>query len=380
MSINRKVERSGAVYWVVRWREGGKQRSRAFDRKRDAQVFETEIRRRRQLGDLDQINAGNETLADFAREWWSVYAEPNLAPKTQLVYAGLWDRHVLPHFGGMEIRRITPELVERYQATLRKNGVGEPTIRKALALLQTVLQRAVVWRRIPSNPVAAIRKPTQRRKLIVRPPSPREVEQVRGVLLANGQLADATLISVLAYAGLRPGEAIGLRWCDVKERVLQIERAVSLGEVKETKTRQIRSVRLLRPVAEDLADLRASAEADELDPVFPSSRGGVWNDDDYRNWRRRRFDGALRAAGVEIGRPYDLRHAFVSLLISEGRSIVYVAAQAGHSPTMTLDTYGHVIEELEEGEKTSAEDAIYAARDRGVPAVFPRTPESPKGE
>ncbi len=83
---------------------------------------------------------------------------------------------------------------------------------------------------------------------------------------------------------------------------------------------------------------------------------------------------------MHIGRPYDLRHAFVSLLINEGRSIVYVAAQAGHSPTMTLDTYGHVIEELEEGEKTSAEDAIYAARDGGVPAVFPRTPESPKGE
>ena len=47
---------------------------------------------------------------------------------------------------------------------------------------------------------------------------------------------------------------------------------------------------------------------------------------------------------------------------------------------MTLDTYGHVIEELEDGEKTSAEDAIYAARDRGVPAVFPRTPQPSKGE
>ena len=37
-------------------------------------------------------------------------------------------------------------------------------------------------------------------------------------------------------------------------------------------------------------------------------------------------------------RPYDLRHAFCSLLIAEGLSVVEVARQAGHAPTMTLDT------------------------------------------
>ena len=230
------------------------------------------------------------------------------------------------------------------------------------------------------TPVAAISKPTQRRIRVVHPPSPREIELVRGVLLAKGHLADATLISVLAYAGLRPGEALGLRWADVRERVLQIERAVSVGEIKDTKTGKRRAVRLLRPVAEDLALLRASVTANELDPVFPANRGGVWNDEDYRNWRTRRFDRSLQEAGVDISRPYDLRHAFVSLLISEGRSVVYVAAQAGHSPTMTLDTYGHVIEELEDGAKTSAEDAIYAARALRVPALFPQTEPEPTAD
>ena len=54
-----------------------------------------------------------------------------------------------------------------------------------------------------------------------------------------------------------------------------------------------------------------------------------------------------------------------------------VAAQAGHAPTMTLDTYAHVIEELEDGEKTTAEDAIYAARESDVPAMFPQTAADP---
>jgi integrase len=336
MSVNRRVERSGAVFWVVRWREGGKQRSRAFDRKRDADVFETDIRRRKRLGELDTVANGRDTLADFAVEWWSVYAEGNLAPRTKEVYAGLWDRHVLPHIGGLELRRLTPEAIEHYQATLRKNGVGDASIRKSLALLQTILQRAVIWRRIPSNPVAAIRKPKARRQRLVTPPSPREIEQLRRAFLAQDRLADATLISVLAYAGLRPGEALALRWGDVRDRVLTIHRAASLGVIKETKTGQIRSVRLLRPLAEDLAVHRASTNPSDLDLVFPNSRGGVWTDDEYRNWRSRRFDGALKAAGIEIARPYDLRHAFVSLLINEGRSVVYVAAQAGHAPTMTL--------------------------------------------
>ncbi len=46
----------------------------------------------------------------------------------------------------------------------------------------------------------------------------------------------------------------------------------------------------------------------------------------------------------------------------EGASIVEVARQAGHSPTMTLDTYGHVFAELEGAEKVSAE-AEFGARE-----------------
>ena len=52
----------------------------------------------------------------------------------------------------------------------------------------------------------------------------------------------------------------------------------------------------------------------------------------------------------------------MSLLIAEGRSIVEVARQAGHSATMALDTYGHVFDELEGAERISAEEAIRKAR------------------
>ena len=69
------------------------------------------------------------------------------------------------------------------------------------------------------------------------------------------------------------------------------------------------------------------------------------------------------AVGIDGARPYDLRHAFASLLIHEGRlSVVEIAAQLGHNPTVCLDTYAHVMAEERDGEHVSAEEQIVQAR------------------
>jgi hypothetical protein len=107
LSVHKRAHPSGKVAWPVRWREGGVQRSRDFDRKRDADAFDLNVRHLAQTGELGMLEAGKQKLADLAREWWTVYAEPNLAPKTQVMYASLWDRYVLPRLGGMELRRLT---------------------------------------------------------------------------------------------------------------------------------------------------------------------------------------------------------------------------------------------------------------------------------
>jgi integrase len=291
------------------------------------------------------------------------------------MYASVWDRYVLPRLGGFELRRLTPAVIDGFQSELRREGVGDPTILKTLTLLQGILQRAVVWGRIPANPVAPIRKPTQRRTRTVRPIPPATVEKIRRKLIAGGRVRDATLVSVLAYAGLRPGEALALRWGDVGKRTILVERAAALGNVKETKTGQTRSVRLLAPLAGDLREWRIKCGRPEDDAlVFPTSDGRVWTEEHWRNWRQRIFAPAAIAAGLDQFRPYDLRHSFVSLLFAEGRTVIEVARQAGHSPTMALATYGHVIEELEDTAREPAEDVIRKARARHVPSEFPRRP------
>lgn len=47
---------------------------------------------------------------------------------------------------------------------------------------------------------------------------------------------DAAFISVLVYAGLRSGEALGLTWKDIREKTVIVQRAISLGAIKETQT------------------------------------------------------------------------------------------------------------------------------------------------
>jgi hypothetical protein len=89
----------------------------------------------------------------------------------------------------------------------------------------------------------------------------------------------------------------------------------------------------------------------------------MWREDDWRNWRKRIFAPAARAIGMTSPRPYDLRHSFVSLLIHEGRlSIVELAEQLGHNPSMCLATYTHVMAELRAAPKVNAEEQIWAAR------------------
>ena len=379
MSVERVERRDGTVVWRVRWRQGGRNRSKVLGRKRDAEAFDAELVRRKRTGELAQLDAGKEPLADFGEEWWRLYAEPNLAKSTLKVYAVQWDAHVLPRLGSISLRELTPDVINRFRLELEADGVGPASIRKALTLLQGVLQRACEWGRIPSNPVAPVRKPSVGRARAVVPLPPETVEAMRAWLLRRQLVRDATLVSVLAYAGLRPGEALALTWAHVRERTLLVEGAVSLGSIESTKTGRRRTVPLLGPLAQDLAEWRLhTGRPDATALVFHGRDGGPWSLAAYQNWRRRIYTEVATAAGVERPRPYDLRHSFVSLLIAEGHNVVEVARQAGHSPKMALDTYAHHVRARIRGVRPGRADQRRRPHPQGPRgAALPRAPADP---
>jgi integrase len=290
---------------------------------------------------------------------WAQTHAVTLSPNTAAQYACLYDVHIAPYLGALKLAELTPEIIGRWQAERIRTGAGRTSIIKALTLLGGILQRAVESERIGRNPARLVRKAKRPARREVRPLAPVTVESLRRASAAR----DATLISVLAYSGLRPQEALALRWGDIRERTILVERAVSLGQEKDTKTLAHRTVRLLGPLREDLLAWRMRAgRPRDAGLVFPGPEGGLWTKTTYDNWRGRAFERAVKVAGIEHATPYSLRHSFASLLLHEGRSVMYVARQLGHDARLTLSTYGHVIDELDDAPRIAAEDAIRAAR------------------
>ena len=160
--------------------------------------------------------------------------------------------------GGIPLRELTPQTIAHFRADLEAAGVGVEAIRKTMTMLQGVLQRAVEWGRVPTNAVKITRKPPKPLRPAVEAIPPERIEVMRARLLEQDRLRDATLLVVLAYAGLRPQEALALEWRHVRERTLLVERALSDGQLKALKNRrQPRTVELLAPLRADLADWRA---------------------------------------------------------------------------------------------------------------------------
>jgi integrase len=140
-------------------------------------------------------------------------------------------------------------------------------------------------------------------------------------MLERGGLRNATIISLLAYAGLRPSELLALTWGAIRGRTLLIERATDDGEIKSTKgSGRARTVRLLGPLATDLAEWRMSrGRPDDDKLVFPARHGGPWRDGTWQSWHRDVWRPVTAALGIQGSRPYDLRHSFASLRIQGGR-------------------------------------------------------------
>ena len=179
------------------------------------------------------LDAGTETLGEYVTGTWAASHAATLAAKTRLHYASLNDYHLRPYLGSIALREITPEVIGRWQADRLASGSGPVAIRHAMDLLGSILEHAFVGGHVSANPARRVKKARSPRREEVQPLSPGTIEAMREALDAR----DATLISVLAYAGLRPGEALGLRWGDVRAHTLLIQRAISLGEESDTKTR-----------------------------------------------------------------------------------------------------------------------------------------------
>ena len=264
-------------------------------------------------------------------------------------------------------RQLSRSFTRRGDAVAFETDVQ--TQRKALMMLQGILRRAVVRGHIPANPVSVVDRPRQPPTRRPDPLPPITVERIRAQLTQR----DAALVSLLAYAGLRPDETTKARWGDLRQQTIH---------VYASKSERARTIKLPQPLAQDLAKWRmASGRPADSFLIFPTHDGDEWQLHDRQNWRWRIYQPAAKRAGVTGDlRVYRLRGSFVSLLLWEGHTLTYVAEQAGHSVATLAKHYAGTLDELEDKPRTLAAEAINAARSQLKCAQSVRTHLSEENE
>jgi hypothetical protein len=146
---------------------------------------------------------------------------------------------------------------------------------------QSILSFAVSEELVEYNAAASVTKPRYERAREPHIFVPADVEAIRVKL---GDLRDRTLVSTLGYSGPRPEEVVcRLTWNDVGEQAIRYV---------DTKRHRTRHTPPLKPLKDDLTEwFVASGRPTGNRPVFPAHDGGFWAADDWRNWRRRTWQG-----------------------------------------------------------------------------------------
>ncbi|HWT92723.1 MAG TPA: tyrosine-type recombinase/integrase [Solirubrobacteraceae bacterium] len=368
-----RVDGTVTETYTVRFKdETGKQRRRTFDTVDDALDFHAQRRsaKRWRPHELRQEQLGKQTLAEFFATWWTRYGIVELERSTLSTYRSVWEAHAEPRLGHLPLGAIDPEVVVTFRGELIEAGVGKHSIVKTMSLLQRVFGDAVETGAALYNPFKSVRKPTPEPPRAVRPFTPLQVEMLVADISARGYAQSAALVRLMAYTGLRPQEALALRWYAFGGTTLHVEDANADGELKPLKNRRKarkrgRSIDLIAPVREDLDawfDVCGAPGMGEL--IFPhETYGGPWLSEHYRTWRRRVYVPSAENVELHTKKPYNCRHTWASLRIAEKRlSVAEIAEEIGDKTSTVLDTYTHVIREWRGRRAIDIEKEVRRAR------------------
>jgi integrase len=291
------------------------------------------------------------TRATLREAYERLVGDAQYAPATLELHRAAW-KHI-QHLADIPAGKITIK-----QVTDALGSVEGSEMRAKVRYLLTTLGATV--------PVD--RKPNTRARRIARSPKPvRSItaEELSRLVLEVPERYRA-LIEIMAYQGLRPGEAVSLRVGDLDPMRRELAVARSIGG--PTKTGIARTLTLPPSVA-GLLVAHIASFSDPSDPEAPmfttESGGAITTKFAYDAWSRRHFAPAVERAGITTKiSPNDLRHYAVKFAIGQGATVFAVQRMLGHAkPSITLDIYGSEWETSAEELAARLDKPIRRARD-----------------
>ncbi len=323
----------------------------------------------------------SQTVREYLAEWLPGHvARENLKPRAIESHIFVADAYILPFLGDTSLQRLTPVVLDDWQNRLltepRPSGrvLAAATVVKTRSTLNLALAHAVVTGRLSSNPLDRVRRPRMRAK----PAQPLTPDEIRAILAQVGTCRLGPLFLLCLHLGLRIGEALALRWADVRDGVLYVRQTASEPHVS------MRRADLPAAVARWTGASAPPTSAARLTYHTPKTAAAVrsWpipraTLEVLRRWQEtqnserqvgawvdtglifttptgapvtytsagRAWKSLLRRAGVPPRGLHAERHTAASRALEGGLSLVETATMLGHAnPSITMHTYAHLLD------------------------------------
>ena len=367
--------------WVARWREdvlcedgkvGRILRSVVLGSVADLPTRkDAQVRLDEELRGVNQGTVRPESsmlFGTFAEEQWKTLVLPTLKLSTQHGYKTVLAKHLLPYWRDWRLRDIGRQDVQQWVADRFRRQLGWQTVRNAWTLLSGILETAVEYGYLSTNPARGVKFPEKELK---EAPVLFTAEDFTKLL---EQLDEPyrTMARLIALTGLRIGELLAVRWrcLDLEIGTLSVRESVYEGKFQSPKTRKSRRTIPLGPQSILwLREHRLRATRTAADDLLFGNRSGK----PLRESKllRNVLQPAAERAGLGRVTWHQFRHIHSSLLNDLRVPVKIAQEQLGHSSiSTTLNIYTHVVD-------ASHRKAIEALERELFPSV-PKLPDGPK--
>lgn len=187
---------------------------RGFLTRKDASQHEAEMRTKLLAPNYNPATTSQSklTLQAYLAEWVEAHGKANLRPSTFASYKSHIKNHIVPNIGHVQLRQLTPAMIDGMIQKLYERNLSTSTVRYAQRILSVSLEHARKYRYIETNPARNIITKLGKQG---KTPSPYTIPQMQA-LMGNvvGTEWEMTLVLGGMY-GLRISEVLGLRWRSV---------------------------------------------------------------------------------------------------------------------------------------------------------------------
>ena len=357
-SIYQLPKSNGRKVWKAAIKDiNGKLRTKNFNKQSEAEGWVADQRRARDLGENTYATNPKMTVEEFLIGWANTQYGPD-QESTQRSYQSVIRNHIAPAIGKIKASELTTKTVENLFRDMHANGLGAGTIRITRAALSAAYNDAVRLGDLVRNPVRNTKMPNVTAKTTKPLPRP-DWEKVYLEATKNPRMH--ARIEVAGMLGLRPGEALGLKWSDlnIEECTLLIERQVQRAKgqglvLKLVKQKTARTLKISQTTVQILLThkrhqtLNKAKWAKDNDLMFPNTVGKLGDEKSDRL----AFKNLLRAAGVPDFQLYQLRKTAFTTMAGQ-TDLKTLMEFSGHTQVSTV--IGNYVFATSESMKTAVD-------------------------